>query len=169
MGDIITQVDKYRRGWKGGLPETPCGFGSRLSSTVEQRRWIPGIIDKYQIRTIADIGAGDLNWIAKMDLSGVEYTPYDLVPRHESVIQFDLIHEIPPAVDMLLCLWVLNHFPYDHCRQAIENIKASGSRYLMMTDRPRWREEQPPEIAMPFIEELLLNEKGDTIGLVRLA
>ena len=31
---------------------------------------IPQIIEKYGIRSIADIGAGDLNWIKTMDLSG---------------------------------------------------------------------------------------------------
>ena len=81
MGDIITDVDFYQTGGKGGLPETPCGFGSRLSETKAQRQWIPEIIGKYGIKTIADIGAGDLNWITHMNMGGVEYAAYDLVPR----------------------------------------------------------------------------------------
>lgn len=166
--DIITEVDKYKKGWFGGLPETPCGSGSKLENTVEQRAWLQRIIKQYDIKTIADIGAGDLNWIKKMDLSGVEYIPYDLVPRKPEVIKFNIIEEIPESVDLILCFWVLNHFPYEHCKRALHNLKASGSKYLAMTDRPKWHEEQPPEIQMTAVEQIILNQKGDNIQLIKL-
>ncbi len=171
MGDIITEVRKYHEGWRGGLPETPCGNGSKLSQTVEQRKWIPQLLEKYQIRSIADVGAGDLNWISHIDLSGIAYLPLDLVPRHPSVKTFDIIQEVAPQVDMLMCLWVLNHFPADHCVQAIDNLVNSGSKYLLVTDRPRWVEDQPQEmldlIEAP-LEVLYLNEKQDSIRLIKL-
>lgn len=167
MGDVITEVAKYYRGWTGGLPETPCGYGSKLAVTAPQRMWIPQMVDQYGIRTVADIGAGDLNWITHLDWD-VDYSAFDLVPRHPDVKQFDLLHEIPPKVDLLLCLWVLNHLPYEHCQAAIENLKASGSKYLIMTDRLRYREDQPPEIDMPAIESMPLNDKGDSIRLIEL-
>lgn len=167
MGDIIADVRKFERGWTSGLPETQCGHGSKVGVTQEQRQWIPEIAEKYGVRTVADIGAGDLNWIRLMKWD-VEYTAYDLVPRHESVVKFDLIAEIPPKVDMILCLWVLNHLPPDSSRQAIKNLKASGSKYLMMTDRPIWHCDQPEEIQMPYIEELVLNHKNDRILLIEL-
>ena len=122
------------------------------------------MVKKYDIKTIADIGAGDLNWVQTLDWD-VVYTPYDLVPRHPEVKPFDLIRQAPPKVDLVMCLWVLNHLPYTHCQQALLNLKASGAKYLMMTDRPIWRKEQPPEIDMPFIEELVLNDKRDSIKL----
>jgi len=168
MSDIITEVDKYKKGWTGGLPETPCGHGSKLFVTKKQREWIPEIVEKYGIKSIADIGAGDMNWIKKTDLGDVKYIPYDLVPRLPEVQKFDLVQEIPTKVDMIMCLWVLNHFPYEHCQQAIKNIKASGAKYLMMTDRLRYREDQPPEIEMPYIDRLMLNDKGDSIMLIDL-
>lgn len=166
MTDIITEVFKYQKGWTGGLPETPCGSGSTLAHTKQQREWIPVIIEQYGIKSIADIGAGDLNWIKQTDLRAVEYTAYDLVPRDPSVVQFDLIKEIPPRVDLIMCLWVLNHLPYEHCQQAIENLKASGAKYLMMTDRPRYHKDQPPEIHMEAVEELIL--KGTTKDSIKL-
>jgi len=168
MSDIITEISKYQKGWIGGLPETPCGSGSKLSNTIAQRKWIGKLIKTYKIKTIADIGAGDLNWIKKIDLKGIEYTPYDLVPRQPDVKKFDCIQQVPPKVDMLMYLWVLNHFPYDHCKKALENIFKSGAKYLLMTDRPVWREEQPPEIELPFIKELVLNDKQDSIRLIKL-
>lgn len=168
VGDIITNKDKYKRGWTGGLPETECGSGSKVQNTELQRDWIPEIIEKYGIKTIADIGAGDLNWIKHMDLSGIDYAAYDLVPRHESVVEFNLVEQVAPKVDLILCLWVLNHFPIESSRMAIHNLKASGSKYLMMTDRPKYHADQPEEIHMPYIEKMPLNEKDDSIMLINL-
>lgn len=165
MGDIIYDREKFKQGWKGGLPETPCGSGSRLEETKAQRAAIPNWITKYGIKTIADIGAGDLNWITKTDLRGATYTPFDLVPRKPEVQQFDIVEQVPGCYDLIICLWVLNHLPFDACRQALQNIKASGSGYLLMTDRPIWHHEQPPEIVMGHVEELVLNKKGDRIIL----
>lgn len=160
--------DKYRKGWRSGLPETECGAGSTLKATKEQRKWIPEIIEKYNILSIADIGAGDLNWISKTSIPHyVNYQAYDLIPRHPEVKEFNLLEEIPPKVDLLMVLWVLNHFPLEESRQAIKNIKKSGAKYLMMTDRPRYHENQPPEIDMPFIEQLKINDE-DSIKLIQL-
>ena len=164
MGDIVSR-EKFSRGWVGGLPETPCGHGSTLGATTAQRKWIPRLIETYGIKSIVDVGAGDLNWISITDLGGATYIPFDLIPRHPSVKQFDLVRDVPPVADMLMCLWVLNHLDFETCRAALKNLKASGSRYLLMTDRPKWHHEQPPEIVMPHIEELKLNEKGDRILL----
>ena len=166
--DDISDPEKYRRGWKGGLPETPCGYGSKVEVTALQREWLAHIFDKYEIRSVADIGAGDLNWIHLVDMTGITYQPFDLVPRHPSVTAFDLCQEIPPAVDCLLVLWVLNHMPYAACELAITNLRAAGARYLIMTDRIKWHSEQPPGILMDAIESLTLNDKGDRIILARL-
>lgn len=167
--DTVTSVEKYRKGWTGGLPETQCGYGSTLEATDRQRQWIPEVFRKHGIRTVADIGAGDLNWMQHTDLSGIEYTPYDLVPRHPSVTEFNLVEQVPPKVDCLMALWVLNHMPFEDCRKAIANIKASKSKFVMMTDRPIWHAEQPPEIQVQALESLLLTDKGDRIKFFRLA
>ena len=131
------QIDKYRRGWTSGLPETLCGFGSMIDQTEIQREWILRMVGKYGIRTIHDIGAGDLNWIKVIKWPyPVKYRAFDLVPRRSDVRQFDLIHEKPQAVDLTMCLWVLNHMPEDHARVALDNLRASGSKYLMYTYWP---------------------------------
>lgn len=169
MSDIVTDLEKIKRGWHGGLPETPCGYGSTMEATKAQREWIPKIVKKYRIKTIADVGAGDLKWFSTMTFpKTVRVSHYDVYPRKPEVIEFDLLKESPPASDLILCLWVLNHFDMPSCRTAIENLKNSGSKYLMMTDRPIWHREQPPEIVMEYVEELKLNQKGDRIILCPL-
>ena len=166
--DTISDPEKYRRGWTGGLPETECGYGSKVEVTGVQREWLGHVFDKYEIRSIADIGAGDLNWIRHMNLDGIDYKAYDLVPRHPSVTEFNLIQQVPPQVDCILCLWVLNHMPYEACELALNNLLASGAKDLIITDRPKWHPEQPPAILMEAIESMTLNEKGDRLIMARL-
>ena len=84
-------------------------------------------------------------------------------------LRLTAVCEVPPPADLIMCLWVLNHMPFDDCQAAIANLKASGNRWLLMTDRPKWHYEQPPEIRMEVTDELLLNPKtGDRIILVEL-
>jgi hypothetical protein len=131
---IVTEVDKYKRGWNRGRPETPCGFGSKINQTAIQRKWLPAMVAKYKIYSIADIGAGDLNWIKLIEWPHpIHYAAYDLVPRADGVKPFDLIHEIPPACDMVLCLWLLNHLPEDHAREAMKNLLAADCEYIVYT------------------------------------
>lgn len=166
MNDLVRD---FEAGWTGGLPETPCGWGSTMKATAKQRDWIPNIVDEYGIHSIADIGAGDMNWISKMYLPlHVEYTAYDLYPRKPEIITFDLLKEVPAPVDMIMCLWVLNHFEYDDCLTALGNIKKSGAKYLLMTDRESRREFQPPDIVMPYIEKTHLTDLGDFLLLIDL-
>jgi hypothetical protein len=171
MSDIVGDREKFSRGWQSGMPETPCGSGSTMARTAAQRAWLPGMLQRHGVRSIADIGAGDLNWIQATAIpAGVAYTAYDLVPRHPRVRAFDLVTDMPPAVDLIMCLWVVNHLPYEAARKAIANLRASGARLLLMTDRPRWHHEQPPEIHMPYIEKLDLGtDAGDRLLLISLA
>ena len=77
---------------------------------------------------------GDLNWIKLIDWPHpITYQAYDLVPRDESVIQFDLIHEVPPKADLIICAWLLNHLPHHHARAALDNLMASDAKYLIYT------------------------------------
>ena len=116
------RLAKFSRGWRSGLPETACGAGSKLSNTRSLRQWLLAMVEKYGIRSVVDIGAGDRNWIKKLQWD-VRYTAYDLVPRSADVRRFDLINEIPPGADPVLCLWVINHMPQQDREQALDWVK----------------------------------------------
>jgi hypothetical protein len=153
---IVTEIDKYRQGWTGGLPETPCGYGSRLDQTELQREVIARWVAEYQVSTLVDIGAGDLNWIKHMDWPHpVAYIPLDLVPRHPDVRAFDLIHEVPPKADMALCLWVLNHLPDDHSRVALANLRKADIRYLVYT----WWPAMPSFLDLGYADRVVIRER----------
>ena len=134
-GKIQTEIDKYRRGWRSGLPETECGAGSTLERTKTQREWLSDVVKRHGIKSVVDVGAGDLNWIGHVGWD-VEYHAFDLVPRHPSVKHLDIIHDVPPQADLLMCLWVLNHLPEAHQKAAAANIAASGCRYIVYTYWP---------------------------------
>lgn len=141
----------------GGLPETPCGYGSLIHQTTKQRIWIPQLIKVHGIVSVADIGAGDLNWINRMPFPlGTEYTAYDLVPRQPLVRKFDILEDDCPQVDLLMVLWVLNHFPEDMMKVAIDRIMASGSKFLLMT----WDSRLPACLDLPFIDEIKLRKEA---------
>lgn len=164
MPDLVTEVAKYRQGWTGGLPETPCGYGSRVDQTAIQREWIPKMVGKYGLQSIADIGAGDLNWIGLVEWPHkVDYQPYDLVPRATGVKALDIIHEQPEPADLGLCLWVLNHLPEEHARAAVDNLLQS-CQWLMYTWEPR----QWGCTDLGYVERVIIRERKDTRGSVEL-
>lgn len=164
MPDVITDLAKYWKGWKGGLPETPCGAGSTIRNTHKQRAAISDWIERYGIGSIADIGAGDLNWIKKTDLRGAEYQGYDLVPRHPEVMVHNLLTDPVPRADCLLVLWVLNHFPEAEARYAVQKLYYSGARFLVMTWEPR----MPSFTDLGPIESVVIRERNDERGDVEL-
>jgi hypothetical protein len=121
--------------WQSGLPETPCGKGSRFENTEEIRSWLPVVIEKYGIQTIADIGCGDQNWIHHCDYPHpISYTGFDVKPRFPDVLPLDVSRTVlPEPFDLVLCIYVLNHLKPDMAERALRLLKMSGSKYLLMT------------------------------------
>lgn len=124
-------LEKFRTvKWQGH----PCGRGSLFKNTAVIRALLQLIVEQYNIKSISDAGAGDLSWIEHVEWPHqVVYVAYDLVPRHETVYEFDITSEILPATDLILCRYVLNHLPPDLELIALENFKSSGSKYLLTT------------------------------------
>jgi len=130
-------IEKVVKGWRS--TETPCGAGSELRNTTNVRSSLLEIVKKYKVKTVVDAGAGDLNWMKHMEWD-VQYQGYDLYPRHESVIQFDLTKETLPKSDLILCRHVLNHLSPDYAQKCIDNFSKSESKYLAVTNCDRQRE-----------------------------
>jgi hypothetical protein len=130
-------MEKVVKGWRS--TETPCGAGSELRNTTNVRSSLLEIVKKYKVKTVVDAGAGDLNWMKHMEWD-VQYQGYDLYPRHESVIQFDLTKETLPKSDLILCRHVLNHLSPDYAQKCIDNFSKSESKYLAVTNCNRQRE-----------------------------
>lgn len=139
-------LDRMKNGWRGGLPDgTACGIGSTMENTATVRAWLPDVCFRYDIKRLADAGAGDLHWIGtirglpgdaqllKVWIDGIEYKPFDLIPRAHRVQQLDITKQTLPACDAILCRHVLNHLDQIRVGMAIERFKLSGANYLFAT------------------------------------
>lgn len=143
---MLSEKEMYNRmkkGWRGGkLDGTICGQGSTIRNTSSITRWLPQACERHGIETINDAGAGDLHWIGRVRWD-VDYTPYDLFPRHESVKKIDITTETMQPADAILCRMVLNHLvdgddgddgeDVERVEMALERF-AESAEYLFATN-----------------------------------
>lgn len=135
---------------KASKMESVSGTGSTLQVTKPFRTWLGDIIQKYEIRSILDVPCGDWNWMQHVDLSGVDYLGYDIVPEIiEGNRQFeshthgynsvnfevaDIIHKTDLGrFDLIICRDFLFHLTIEQAQQVLENFEDSGSNYLIST------------------------------------
>jgi hypothetical protein len=127
-----------------GDAESISGPGSNLSVTEAIRKAIPELIAEYGVHSVLDIPCGDFNWMSRMDLA-VDYTGADIVEEiiqenlrryvrpERKFIKLDILKDLLPEADLLLCRDCLVHFSFAHIFQSLRNIKSSGCKYLLTT------------------------------------
>jgi len=126
--------------------ETLSGDGSSWENTKEIRQALPLIFIRRKIHTFTDIPCGDWNWMRHVDLSGVDYLGCDVVPEviqsnrecfpEHSFQVLNLVTEVPRRSDLILCRDLLFHLSNKWILQALANIRASQSEWLMSTSFP---------------------------------
>lgn len=143
--DVFTDIYKKNR-WYG--TESVSGLGSESSQTQIISRAIPELIVEYGIRTVHDIPCGDFFWMSRIDLGEVDYLGSDIVgelieanqARHANPrIRFakaDLLRDSLARVDLMLVRDCLVHLSNQDILQALGNICASESTYLLSTTFP---------------------------------
>ncbi len=132
-----------------GEPESVSGPGSSLAATAALRRELPGLLAELGVRTLLDAPCGDCHWILSTPLDLDLYLGADLVPalierniskygaKHggpgRSFQVLDLTRDPLPKADAILCRDCLIHFSFRFIRQALDNFRRSGARYLLTT------------------------------------
>ena len=131
-----------------GSSESFSGEGSTMSSTENLRGDLIEIIKKYNIKTILDIPCGDFNWMRTIVNNFESYTGCDIVldiinsnneKYSNEKIKFkniDLCNDKLDKVDLIFTRDCLQHLPLDYVKKALENIKNSGSKYLIASSLP---------------------------------
>ena len=123
------------------------GNGSNLISTAKIRKEIPQLLKKYNIQIMLDAPCGDFFWMRYIisQLGSIRYIGIDivddLIKRNKSLyknneiefLHLDLIKDSLPCVDLVLCRDCLVHFSYNDVVLTIQNLKESGSKYILMT------------------------------------
>ncbi|CAE7596250.1 unnamed protein product [Symbiodinium sp. CCMP2592] len=128
----------------------PSGPGSSLESTAKVRPFLREVFDKLEIRTFLDVPCGDMTWMPRVNLTGIEYMGGDISPSLvASNLQsfasdatfanrfavFDITCMVPPKVDMIHTRDVFIHLDSNLSMQALRNFERSGSKYVAI---PHW-------------------------------
>jgi len=138
---IDPRLDVFSAGWPDQAPDTVCGWGSSEPHTQLVRKGLNTIIGNYGITTISDAGCGDLAWMSTMDLSGVEYTGYDVHERDTwpelrergwELQIVDITTDRLRASDLVVCRDVFIHLPNAMIMLALQQFRRTG-RYLLST------------------------------------
>lgn len=141
--DVMVEKMTDCQGWKR-VHGSDCGSGSTKAASKQARKFLGDVIRTEGIHSIADVGAGQQ--VMALDLpSSVEYTPYDLVPLSDDVIEFDCTKDVlPEGHDLIICRFVLNHLSVRLAQKALMNFAESGAAFLLMTmcnnQRAYWQE-----------------------------
>jgi hypothetical protein len=136
-----------------GDPESRSGPGSTEARGVPLRSALAGLFERHSVATLLDAPCGDFNWMRHVT-SGlrVSYTGVDVVrevisrndashgdERHRFLCG-DITRDPLPRADLILCRDALVHLSFGDIRSALDNFRASGSRFLLTTtfvDLPR--------------------------------
>tara|TARA_R110000772_G_C13081451_1_gene417516 strand:- start:22 stop:612 length:591 start_codon:yes stop_codon:yes gene_type:complete len=125
--------------------ESKSGAGSFLKNTKNVRNDLPDLLNKYDIKSMLDIPCGDMNWISKLNLN-VDYVGADIVPELIAENQrnypdknfkvLDVVNDPLPEMDLILCRDCFVHLPLEYIKLAIDNIRKSGIKYMLVTSFP---------------------------------
>ena len=127
-------------------PETVSGDGSTYAQTKALRQALPDLIEEYNIKSMLDIPCGDFNWMQNAEID-LDYIGADIVdkiidinskryPDAGKFMQLNLCNDPLPKADLLFCRDCLVHLSFKEIFLAIENIKKSGAKYLLITTFP---------------------------------
>lgn len=138
--------------------ESASGPGSSLESTKEVRNLILSSVREFSIRSILDLGCGDLNWMSHVieeiqspdfpSGSEISYEGWDVHPDlvrllnetyGDANISFkvgDVTADDLPCVDLVICRDVLFHLDRALGKKVIERIRDSGAKFFLATSFP---------------------------------
>lgn len=138
--EIFTDIYKAKA-W-GGI--SVSGPGSDISQTKRLIEMLPSIFEKYTITTMLDAPCGDFHWMKRVDKSKIIYIGGDIVSdiissnrRYETdkitFMEFNLITQRIPSVDLLFTRDCLVHFSYQDIFKFLRNLLKSNVTYFLST------------------------------------
>ncbi|MGO1056508.1 class I SAM-dependent methyltransferase [Crossiella sp. CA198] len=130
-----------------GCADSVSGDGSALTETAVLRAELPKVLRRFGVRSLLDIPCGDFGWLATCELGLETYLGADIVEeliaanlakyfRHGGNRRFytlDLTRDPLPRTDAVLCRDCLVHLSFAQIWDALDNLRRSGSRYLLAT------------------------------------
>jgi len=135
------------RTWTDALPGMPAsGRGALYERSLSVVQFIEGRIASGDVRSIVDVGCGDLTWMSNIDAvtnGDVNYVGYDIVPalvdEHRLLPwgEFRLGDVTAPGfrveADLVIVKDVLFHLEDHQIDAALGNLAGSAWSYLLLT------------------------------------
>ncbi|MEO9826977.1 MAG: class I SAM-dependent methyltransferase [Paracoccaceae bacterium] len=124
---------------------TRSGSGSTLEYTRRLRTALPGIFERYNVKTFLDAPCGDWNWMSSVDTSGMHYIGADIshsvieankkryADKNRMFIELDITEDLLPRADMIMVRDCLFHLKWWLRWAFFENFANSDIPYLFMT------------------------------------
>ncbi|MFC4083740.1 class I SAM-dependent methyltransferase [Amycolatopsis samaneae] len=129
-----------------GSDVSVSGQGSDLEQTRELRAGLPELFARFGVRTLLDLPCGDFGWLSGVELGVERYIGGDIVAElvdrnterygnagSREFRVLDLTADPLPRADLVLCRDCLVHLSFADIRRAVDNLRRSGSRYLLTT------------------------------------
>ena len=129
-----------------GNSESKSGNGSSLRYTRNLRAELPGLFEKYEIKSLLDGPCGDFNWMREVvEKTQISYHGVDIVapmiqelsskfqsPR-VTFSHMNLIDDPHPKSDLFFCRDLLFHLSFSDALSVLRRFLESETPYLMTT------------------------------------
>ena len=148
------ELDCIRRdAWITGIAQNQkdyepnfVGYGSQHHHVISSGLipFINKIIKEYGVTSINDAACGFFaNWTHELELEGVTYTGFDIVPDtvksnkeaypHLNFYEKDVVRNVLPPADLVIARDFFFHLTNDCILDTLAKFKASNSKYLVAT------------------------------------
>lgn len=135
----------YTDTWNGYW-QNRDGYGSSMEYTESIRASLPGLLKKYNIKSMLDASCGQYVWMRHVDIGDVRYIGGEIVKEKINVLkeefpdkewmQLDIIEDQLPKVDMWMCRDTIFHFAHKYVKQCLENFINSEIEYILISSHP---------------------------------
>lgn len=145
LSERFTAVYQNRVWLRGRMIGSLSGLGSELENTERVRLGLTGLLKSLDTRCLLDVGCGDFTWMKEVSFP-FRYVGIDIVPgviaannasygsAQRSFQVGDATTDPLPQADTTLCREVLFHLAFADVWRVVENIRKSGSSYLIATN-----------------------------------
>src|SRR4051794_26488349 len=108
-----------------GNNESVSGEGSNLERTAVIRSQLPALLKRHGVKSMLDAPCGDFFWMQAVPLADIKYIGIDIVQAivdrnvdlyarpHREFLVGDLVQDVLPAADLILCRDCLVHLTYE--------------------------------------------------------
>ena len=133
------------RDWSSGGKWPVSGQGSTLKNTERLRQALPGLFEKYKVKTFVDAPCGDWHWMRHVDLSGITYIGGDVSSKlieanqaeyagaDRTFMHLDITSDPLPEGDLFLCRDCLFHLKTWLRWEFFRSFAKSKNKYLLTT------------------------------------